>query len=190
MQKYSSVGLAILTLTGCSSPFPQSDTIASVMLPEMKEQSHPPDRELVPSQPKIQQFCWFRSLQPLVSQMVEAKGVTAGNMLLVETIQNNTNGTLQTAKATSALHTVLDSYSDFSVVPEPQLKSARQALGLSSEDSFGSRSKAIALARIVNAQYVLYSVFSGDVRTPTLDMQLILVKTREIIWSGNDIIQP
>lgn len=189
MKKYLSVALAALTLSGCLSRLQPPDTVESVTLPDTKEQPQQPAREVVPQPPKIQPFDWFRSLQPLVNQMLEAKGATAGSLLLVDSMKNNTNGALQTAKATSALHTALESNPTFSVVPEARLTSARQALGLSSEDSFGSRSKAIGLARIVNAQYVLYSDFSGDVKSPTLDMQLMLVQTGEIVWSGNDTVE-
>ncbi|HFY0385014.1 TPA: penicillin-binding protein activator LpoB, partial [Escherichia coli] len=46
------------------------------------------------------------------------------------------------------------------------------------------RSKAIGIARNVGAHYVLYSSASGNVNAPTLQMQLMLVQTGEIIWSG------
>jgi PBP1b-binding outer membrane lipoprotein LpoB len=47
----------------------------------------------------------------------------------------------------------------------------------------------VGLARIVGAQYVLYSNVQGDVKTPSLQMQLMLVQTGEIIWSGNGVVQ-
>lgn len=190
MKKYLSVALAALTLSSCLSRLQQPDTVESVTLPDTKEPLQQPASEVVPQPPKIQPFDWFRSLQPLANQMLEAaKEVTTGSLLLIDSIKNNTNGALQTTKATFALHTALESNSTFSVVPEARLTSARQALGLPSEDSFSSRSKAIGLARIVNAQYVLYSDFSGDIKSPALDMQLILVQTGEIVWSGNDTIE-
>ena len=49
---------------------------------------------------------------------------------------------------------------------------------------WGTRSKAIGIARNVGAQYVLYSNATGNVNTPALQMQLMLVQTGEIIWSG------
>lgn len=189
MKKYLSVALFTLALSGCLSRLQPIDTVESVTLPNMKEQPQQPAHEVVSQPPKIQSFDYFRSLQKLVNQMLEAKGVITGSLLLVDSMKNNTNGALQTAKATSALYIALESNSTFSVVPEAQLTSARQALGLSSEDSFGSRSKAIGLARIVNAQYVLYSDFSGDVKSLTLDMQLMSAQTGEIVWSGNDSIE-
>ncbi len=40
---------------------------------------------------------------------------------------------------------------------------AKQQLGLSPQDSLGTRSKAIGIARNVGAHYVLYSSASGNV---------------------------
>ncbi|MCE1704583.1 penicillin-binding protein activator LpoB, partial [Enterobacter hormaechei] len=65
-----------------------------------------------------------------------------------------------------------------------QVHVARQALGLSAEDSLGLRSKSIGLARYLNADYVLYSVVANNQGQRDLEMQLMLVKTGEILWSG------
>lgn len=189
MKKYLFVALAALTLTGCLSRPPEPEqpqppvTVEPVTPPI--EEPKPPISEPVPQPPKIQQLDWLSSVQPLVNQMLKADGVNPGSVLLLDSVKNNTNGALQTAKATSALHKALASNQTFSIVPEAQLVSAKQTLGLSADDSLGSRSKAIGLARIVSAQYVLYSDVSGDVKSPTLDMQLMLVQTGEIVWSGN-----
>lgn len=195
MKKYLWVALAALTLSGCMSRSPEPEqpqppvTVEPVTPPAPVEQLQPSTSEPLPQPPRIQQFDWLGSVQPLVNQMLKANGVTAGSVLLLDSVKNNTNGLLHTAKATSALHKALASNSAFSVVPEVQLTNARQMLGLSSDDSFGSRSKAIGLARVVSAQYVLYSDVSGDVKSPTLDMQLMLVQTGEIVWSGNGAIK-
>lgn len=197
MKKYLVVALAALTLSGCLSRPPESEQPPAtvepakppvVVEPPQQPQPQPPIGEPVPQPPKIQQLDWLSSVQPLVNQMLKADGVNPGSVLLLDSVKNNTNGSLQTAKATSALHKALASNQTFSVVPEAQLATARQTLGLSADDSLGSRSKAIGLARIVSAQYVLYSDVSGDVKSPTLDMQLMLVQTGEIVWSGNGAI--
>ena len=193
MKKYLFVALAALTLTGCLSRPPEPEqpqppvTVEPVTPPI--EQPQPPVSEPVPQPPKIQQLDWLGSVQPLVNQMLKADGVNPGSVLLLDSVKNNTNGALQPAKATSALHKALASNQTFSIVPEAQLVSAKQTLGLSADDSLGSRSKAIGLARIVSAQYVLYSDVSGDVKSPTLDMQLMLVQTGEIVWSGNGTVK-
>lgn len=187
MKKYLLVALAALVLTGCPShppeppPSPSPVTVEPVPQPEPL----PPIGEPLPQPPKIQQFDWLSSVQPLLNQMLQADGITPGSVLLLDSVKNNTNGALQVDKATSALYQVLASNQTFTIVPEAQLTSAKQTLGLSAADSLGSRSKAIGLARIVNAQYVLYSDVSGEVKSPMIEMQLMLVQTGEILWSGN-----
>lgn len=149
MKKYVLVALAALTLSGCLSRPPEPDqplppvTVEPDQPNPPVEQPQPPTSEPVPQPPKIQQLDWLGSVQPLVGQMLKADGVTAGSVLLLDSVKNNTNGSLQMGKATAALYKALASNSTFSVVPEAKLTSARQTLGLSADDSFGSRSKAI-----------------------------------------------
>lgn len=187
MKKYLLVAFASLVLTGCPShpPEPVAPPVTVEPEPQPEPEPVPPSTEPVPQPPKIQQLDWAGSLQPLISQMLKTEGVTPGSVLLLDSVKNSTNGSLQIAQATSALYQALASNPVFALVPEAQLASARQTLGLSAEDSLGLRSKAIGLARMVNAQYVLYSDVSGDVNAPQLEMQLMLVQTGEIIWSGN-----
>ncbi|WP_156293829.1 MULTISPECIES: penicillin-binding protein activator LpoB [Serratia] len=187
MKKYLFVALAALVLTGCPSrpPEPQQPPVIVEPVPQPEPKPQPPAPEPVPQPPKLQQLDWLGSVQPLVNDMLKTDGVSTGSVLLLDSVKNNTNGALQISQATAALHQALASNQTFSIVPEAQLASAKQTLGLSAEDSLGSRSKAIGLARIVNAQYVLYSDVSGDVKTPVMDMQLMLVQSGEIVWSGN-----
>jgi uncharacterized protein (TIGR02722 family) len=119
-----------------------------------------------------------------MQQMIATQGVNPGSTLLINRLKNNTNGNVQTGNATDALYAALASNGKFTLIPQAQMSAARQTLGLSADDSLETRGKAIGLARYVNAQYVLYSDASGDARSPTLEMQLILVQSGEIIWSG------
>ncbi|MEH2920837.1 penicillin-binding protein activator LpoB [Samsonia erythrinae] len=191
MKKYLGVILAALVLTGCPSHPPEPTEPATIepVEPEAPSQPAPPPGEAVPQPPKIQTLNWEASINPMVTQMLKADGVTPGSILLVDSVKNNTNGSLPMSKATGALYNALSSAKAFTLVPREQLAAAKQTLGLSVDDSLGSRSKAIGLARYVSAQYVLYSDVSGDVKSPQLDMQLMLVQTGEIVWSGNGAVQ-
>jgi len=151
--------------------------------------TQPPPVETVPQPPKMQSINWDASVSPLVAQMLKADGVTPGSVLLIDSVKNSTNGSLQRAKATAALQNALQNNAQFKLVAPEQLATAKQTLGLSAEDSLGSRSKAVGLARYVGAQYVLYTNAQGDVKSPELQMQLMLVQTGEIIWSGNGVVQ-
>ncbi|MGG6194105.1 penicillin-binding protein activator LpoB [Pantoea allii] len=186
--------LMALILSGCvlkqQQPAPVEPTqpvepVQPVPQPEQPVQQPQP----VPQPPKLVTINWDASVEPLVAQMVRAATVTPGSVLLVDRIKNSTNGALQGEKATSAIQNALNNNGKFSLVSSEQLAQAKQTLGLSPDDSLNSRSKAIGLARNLNAQYVLYSTAKGDVKAPTLQMQLMLVKTGEIIWSGDGVAQ-
>lgn len=152
--------------------------------PQPQPQPQPPG-ETVPVPPKLKTINWDASVQPLVAQMLQASGVTPGSVLLVDRVKNSTNGNLQSEKATRAIQNALANNGKFTLVTDDQLSQAKQTLGLPPDDSLNSRSKAIGLARYLNAQYVLYSNAQGEVKSPTLQMQLMLVQSGEIIWSGN-----
>ncbi|QTF08798.1 penicillin-binding protein activator LpoB [Brenneria izadpanahii] len=190
MKKYLWVVLATLVLTGCPSRPPEpTEPPATVEPVEPPVSTAPPPSEQVPPPPKIQTQNWDASINPLIAQMLKAEGVAPGSILLLDSVKNNTNGALQTARATNALYNALSSDHTFTLVPKEQVAQATQTLGLSVDDSLGSRSKAIGLARYVGAQYVLYSDVSGDIKSPVLDMQLMLVQTGEIVWSGSGAVQ-
>lgn len=192
MKRYLSVALAALVLTGCITKPPVEPTTPAVTIEPVTPPviETPPPVDTVPQPPKVQQSIdWAASVEPLVAQMVNSKDVANGSILLLDSVKNNTNGALQMAKATTALHQVLTSNKKFVLISPQQLAVARQTLGLSDEDSLGSRSKAIGLARYVSAQYVLYSDVSGDVKSPTIEMQLMQAQTGEIIWSGHGPVQ-
>ncbi|WP_442796578.1 penicillin-binding protein activator LpoB [Pantoea vagans] len=185
--------LMALILTGCVvkqqqpatvEPTQPAEPVQPVPQPEPVPQPQP-----VPQPPKLVTINWDASVQPLVAQMLQAASAEPGSVLLVDRIKNSTNGALQSEKATAAIQNALNNNGKFTLVSADQLAQAKQTLGLSPDDSLNSRSKAIGLARNVNAQYVLYSNARGDVKAPTLQMQLMLVQTGEIIWSGNGIAQ-
>lgn len=190
--KLSGVMLLALILSGCiSREQPQQPAPVEPAQPTQPVQPPPQPEpgQTVPQPPKIVTINWDASVQPLVAKMLQAEGVNQGSVLLVDRIKNSTNGSLQTAKATAALQNALANNGKFTLVSPQQLNTAKQTLGLSAEDSLNSRSKAIGLARYVGAQYVLYSNAQGDVKSPELQMQLMLVQTGEIIWSGNGDVQ-
>jgi len=186
MKKFPFVVLAALVLTGCLMHPPEQQQPAPVE-PVQPAPSQPPvsvPLPPVPVPPTIKTLDWQGAVAPLVQQMLAVKDVNPGSMLVINSVKNNTNGTIQTAKATEAIYNALASNGKFTVIAQPQISAAKQTLGLSTDDSLESRSKAIGLARYVNAQYVLYTDANGDAKSPDMEMQLLLVQTGEIVWSG------
>lgn len=156
------------------------------VIPDLKTIEQP--EPTIPAVPTVRTYAWSSAISPLVNQILQADGVTPGSVLLVDQVNNRTNGSLQTGSATQALVDAMANNRTFTLVSTQQLALAKQQLGLSPQDSLGSRSKAIGIARKVGAKYVLYSNASGNVNAPTLKMQLMLVQTGEIIWSGNSAV--
>ncbi len=188
-----------LILSGCINNYKKEPAVPGrppiTVMPEQQpeappEPSQPPVSEgTIPQLPKFQTIDWDVSIRPLITQMLGADGITPGALLMVAGVYNKTNGILDTAKATDALVRELSSRSQYQLVPAQQAEQARQALGLPPGDSLATRGKAIGLARAVNAQDLLYVIVDGDVKSPQLKMQLMLVQSGEIIWSGNTLVQ-
>lgn len=197
MKKYFLiVAMAALILGGCTLPNQQQPQQPEQ--PQQPQQPLPPVNPPVPEQPavppvpqppKFANIDWTATVEPMLAKMLKSEGVQSGSVLLVDSVKNSTNGSLQTAKATDALRTALANNTTFQIVPAEQVASAKQSLGLSPDDSLASVSKAIGLANIVKAQYVLYSTVSGDVKAPTMSMRLITAPSGEIVWSGRGAVQ-
>ncbi|MFV0262449.1 MAG: penicillin-binding protein activator LpoB [Kluyvera sp.] len=204
MGRYALIASLALVLTGCvvreqpapvdtanpqqpQQPVEPQQPVPTVpSVPTIPQQPGPIEHGGEPAQPtpRVRHYDWNGAVQPLVGKMLQTGGVTAGSILLVDSVNNRTNGSLNAGEATTALRNALAGNGTFTLVSAQQLAVAKQQLGLSPQDSLGSRSKAMGIARTVGAQYVLYSNATGNVNAPTLQMQLMLVQTGEIVWSG------
>lgn len=204
MGRYALLVTVALILSGCQinkeQPAPVDQATPTPEQPSTPSQPLPtvPSVPTIPSQPgpiehqddtvqptpRVRHYDWSGAIAPMVSKMLQASGAEGGSVLLVDSVNNRTNGSLNTGEGTDALRNALANNGKFTLVSAQQLGVAKQQLGLSPQDSLGTRSKAIGIARNVGAQYVLYSSASGNVNAPTLQMQLMLVQTGEIVWSG------
>ena len=177
---------------GAEQPVQPTQPVPTVpTVPSVPAQPGPIEHQEESAQPvpRERHYDWNGAMQPMVGKMLQAQGVTAGSVLLVDSVNNRTNGSLNAGEATETLRNALANNGKFTLVSAQQLSVAKQQLGLSPQDSLGSRSKAIGIARNVGAQYVLYSSATGNVNSPALQMQLMLVQTGEIIWSGKGAVQ-
>lgn len=170
---------------------PQQPIQGVPSVPTLPQQPGPiehPDQNGQPT-PRERHYDWNGAVQPMVGKMLQASGANAGSVLLVDSVNNRTNGSINTGEATEVVHNALANNGKFTLITAQQLAVAKQQLGLSPQDSLGTRSKAMGIARNVGAQYVLYSNATGNANAPSLQMQLMLVQTGEIIWSGKGAVQ-
>lgn len=170
---------------------PQQPIPGVPSVPTLPQQPGPiehPDQNGQPT-PRERHYDWNGAVQPMVGKMLQASGANAGSVLLVDSVNNRTNGSINTGEATEVVRNALANNGKFTLITAQQLAVAKQQLGLSPQDSLGSRSKAMGIARNVGAQYVLYSNATGNANAPSLQMQLMLVQTGEIIWAGKGAVQ-
>ena len=182
--KYLLPASLLLLLVGCQSsnlvPPPKAADSAKVSpVPEP-----PPMADPIPEPPKLHNINWPASLQPLMAQLATVPTTETGTLLLAEGIRNTTNGSIQSGNANTVLTQQLAGVERFTPVNPQQLALAKQALGLSANDNLTSKAKAMALARKLQSDFVLYTTVSGEVKNAIISMQLMLVGTGEIIWSA------
>ncbi|CAG9422522.1 penicillin-binding protein activator LpoB [Providencia alcalifaciens] len=197
MKRILLVAAAAFILAGCPSVpqgpkppiVPVQPDVTPGTQPEKQPDLTPPPTDTVPMPPKQQTTDWASALQPLVNKMVADDGVESGKVLLVDSVKNNTSGSLPSQAVTAALTNEVTKTNKFKVVPQGVVAAARKTLGLSQDDSLVTRSKAIGLGRYVQAQYVIYSVMSGSTKERSIEMQLMDVQTGEIVWSGKQSIE-
>ena len=156
MKKIMGVTLAALVLSGCQGLLPRGETPVTPAPPAPTTPATPsvvppPAVTPVPQPPKMSSVDWQGSFAPLVAQLLNAQGIESGAVLLVDGVQNKTNGQLSMANASEVLRSALSGASRFQLVSAAQLAQAKQSLGLSPDDRLGSRSKAISLARLLSA---------------------------------------
>lgn len=191
MRRILKLMVVTFLLVGCSSL--TSKKPAPVITIEPVEPSTQPTTptspDTVPQLPKVKTVDWSTAVIPLANQLVQAPGVESDKVLLIDSIKNNTNMSIQSMQATDAIIDAVNNKNVFKLVPQDVVVNARKALGLSQEDSLVTRSKAIGLARYVQADYVLYSVISGDQQQSEIEMQLMGAQTGEILWSGTNRIE-
>ncbi|HHU2900182.1 TPA: penicillin-binding protein activator LpoB, partial [Escherichia coli] len=73
---------------------PQQPVPTVPSVPTIPQQPGPIEHEdqTAPPAPHIRHYDWNGAMQPMVSKMLGADGVTAGSVLLVDSVNNRTNG--------------------------------------------------------------------------------------------------
>lgn len=190
--------LIALLLSGCAmqAPEPEQETpqqaippVLTKPLPAMPHASELEYPDAMLSVPKTRDYNWDNVIHPMINNLLQATTNMAAGVLLLNAVNNLTNGALAADKASEVLYNALAGNRKFTLASTQQVLAGRQQLGLSSQDKLASRSKALSIARSVGSQYLLYTTVSGSAETPSLQMQLLLVQSGEIIWSDTGAVQ-
>ena len=123
LSRYALVTAFALFLAGCvtrtEQPAPVEEAKPGTEQPTQPTQPQPtvPSVPSIPSQPgpiehpdqtsqptpRVRHYDWNGAMQPMVGKMLQAQGVTAGSVLLVDSVNNRTNGSLNAGEATVSL---------------------------------------------------------------------------------------
>lgn len=142
--------------------------------------------EVVTPPPKIVTTDWKTVFAPLIAELIQTMAVNGNNSLLISDPKNNTEHYLSSASLNNTILNEFGQQNIFSVIDQKTVNYAKQLLGFVYDDELVSRGKMIALARQVEADYVLFTTINRVPNLPDVkadvSMELLLTKTGEIVW--------
>ncbi|MDF7667511.1 hypothetical protein PT273_06590 [Orbaceae bacterium ESL0727] len=177
------ISLLLLNLVACQL-FPSSQPAKPVVKVPNEVKPLPDDRLVSP--PSLKKTTdWQAILSPFVAQLVQSPLPDDGNkVLLISDIQNRSGNYVASNQIDTNLHALFAKQNRFTILDKMVINQAKQALGISQDDKLVSRSKMIALAKSLQADYVLFITINKapvDDNTADLSMELIYTKSGEII---------
>lgn len=134
----------------------------------------------VPSQ--INLIHWKPILLNILQNAFFFDNIERGSVLLVNIVKNNTNGIFQTNNVTDILiKCIVENTRTYDVIDIGTLHSVYRELGVFPEDNRNTYNFSIKIANYLKANYILYGIAYGNAEKPNLELQLISVKTGEIL---------
>jgi len=168
--------IAIIILTGCHL----------LNLENYPSSAQQDEVSVVESPPKLLITNWQAILSPLIDELLETMPVSGNNTLLISDVNNRSDQYISSTTINDILVNLLNQQTIFHVIDNKIVNLAKQSLAIPNDDSLVSRGKMIALARNVNADYVLFTTIDQVPKLPdkpaVVSLELILTKTGEIIW--------
>lgn len=186
------VALATL-LSGCqiiddyvatppAQPLPQKKP--PIIVPPVEEKPEPP--VVVELPPKQFTIKWDYAVNTLLHSLVSGVTLDSGNVLLIDSIKNNTHSYVQTQYLADLIDSSMRRMSTFTLMSKEELNRGKRALGLPADDKLVTRSKVLGLGRYLKADYVLSTSLNGNPKQPSVNMQLMTVNTGEIVWTKSE----
>lgn len=119
---------------------PQQPVPVVPTVPSIPQQPGPIEHEDQTAQPTPRQrhYDWNGAMQPMVGKMLQADGVKAGGVLLVDSVNNRTNGSLNAGEATETLRNALANNGKFTPGFRPAVGSRQTAVRSVAERQSGN----------------------------------------------------
>ncbi|XBC43142.1 MAG: hypothetical protein U0T59_01655 [Buchnera aphidicola (Meitanaphis flavogallis)] len=111
------------------------------------------------------------------------------NLILVNEVNNNTIYEINTNKIQDIFINFFNKeISCFNVAQKSNIKKAKKNLNISSKDILINRNKALMLAKKINVNYLLYNSIYEKHKQLYMQLQIIVVNSKEIILEDNMLI--
>ncbi|UAJ65394.1 hypothetical protein KEC37_02015 [Candidatus Schneideria nysicola] len=128
---------------------------------------------------------WENILRPLIKNLVSIEEINFNHVFLVKKIINNTNIFIPIDIVTILIINLLRNEA-VKVIEEKEIdNNAKILFNLDKEDNLESFYKEVEIAHYLNIHYILSSKIEENMNKLNISIQLILVKSGEIIWSNN-----
>lgn len=130
---------------------------------------------------------WQQLTDQVISQVLAEGNISFTNqeVLFVNNVSNQAISTMPVFVIDQLLNQRAAAITNAKVADQQAVLAAKQQLGIAANDTLLTRSKAIAIARQLNARYTLYPIVTGSEEAPVLTVQLINASTAEIIAEAN-----
>lgn len=129
---------------------------------------------------------WDFFLLDLLKDISFFNKIPPDSTVLINITRNRTNKLLQTINITNTLiELILKNTKSYNVISINQVYDVYREFKISSEEILNSYEFSIKIANYLKADYIIYSMFYEKSENLYLELQLISVKTGEIIQSIN-----
>ncbi|MCV2525274.1 MAG: hypothetical protein N4P87_01525 [Candidatus Lightella neohaematopini] len=129
---------------------------------------------------------WYNYFLVIFKQSSKLNIIKNNELILVDSIVNNTNNYLNIENVTEELIKALSNFLDKKqIVSIQQLKLAYSKLGSEINSIPVSINKSIWLSNYLHSKYIMYTTISNHDIFPNIEIQIFNTKTGEIVWSSN-----
>ncbi|MCV2508668.1 MAG: hypothetical protein N4P92_01900 [Candidatus Lightella neohaematopini] len=129
---------------------------------------------------------WYSCFLIIFKQSSKLNIIKNNELILVDSIINNTNDYLNIESITEELIKALSNFLDKrQIVSIQQLKLAYNKLGSEINSIPVSINKSIWLSNYLHSKYIMYTTISNYNIFPNIEIKIFSTKTGEIIWSSN-----
>lgn len=176
-----------LMLSGCQTltkTNQQSQAAPIITIDESPVTAQAP--KLLEQPPKLIQTNWQPVIQPLVKNLLKTVKIDENNQLLISDVKNYSTQYVSPIEMNKIIVKLISQKPVFNIIDKVIINQSKSVLGIPYNDSSVSRSKMLALAKNIKADYLLFTTVNEQSNLPDTPvdvvMELVSVETSKKIW--------